>query len=70
MDSQDQGCENLTHAQSRESADEDIAPLPTRSQLLHRNTAGADDAEWLLFNLLSLGYSACISLKSKTDYFD
>lgn len=67
MDPPDQGFANLIQTQSRESADEEVAPLPTRSQLLHRNAAGADDAEWLRFNLLSLGYSPCGSLKVQID---
>ena len=48
-------------AQSRDSAEENIAPLLNESHPLHENIADAGDAEWLLFNLLSLGNPACVS---------
>ena len=54
--------ETLAHAQVQESGEENITPLPTRSQLLRRKTGGAGDAQWRVFNLLSLGFSASILL--------
>lgn len=74
MDFPGQGSETLAQTQSQESAEENIAPLPIRSQLLQRNTAGADDAEWLLFNLLSLdgggirGYWSLLALQALIGY--
>ena len=49
--------ESFAQAQREESAGDDIAPLPIRSQLFQRRTAGVGDTEWLTFNLLSLGTS-------------
>lgn len=53
-----QAFETVAQAQRKESAEES---LPTKSHPLHGNTAGSGDAEWLLFNLLSLGYSDFVS---------
>lgn len=61
MNPPDQGSETFIQAQSHVIAEGNIAPLPTRSPPLHRNNAGAGDAEWLRFNLLSLGDLACVS---------
>ncbi len=55
MNPLDQG---LAHTQSQESAQDNIVPLPTRSQLLRSNTVGTGDVGWLQFNLLSLGIPA------------
>ena len=48
-------------AQAQRQTGESIVPVPTESQPLHGDTVGTGDAEWLVFNLLSLGYSACLS---------
>ncbi len=50
--------QDLAHTQSQESAQDNIAPLPTRFQLLRGNTVGTGDVGWLQFNLLSLGIPA------------
>ena len=47
--------------QSQGSTVENIVPLTTDSHPLRGNTADAGDVEWMLFNLLSLGRSTCIS---------
>ena len=38
-----------------ESAEDDIAPLPTESRFLRKNTANVGDPWWERSNLLSLG---------------
>ena len=60
MDSPGQGFENLAQRRRQESAEDNIVPLPSYTYPLPENTAGAGDAEWLRFNLLSLGFSACV----------
>ena len=57
-----QSFDTLAHAQVQESAEENITPLPTRSQFLRRKTGGASDTPWRVLNLLSLGFSASILL--------
>ena len=48
-------------AQRQEPAEETIVPLPTESQTTDGDAVGTGDPEWLVFHLLSLGHSACLS---------
>ena len=61
MDSSGQSLEPFNQAQSQGSAEDNIAPAPIKSPLSRQPTVVTGDAEWLRYNLLSLGCSACIS---------